>query len=84
MRSGSTVVTSAVSKLCGTYSESWIRSDRRHDRDDNMFFDCKRTGVELHAKEYHVGNVACPYFANGVTQKLRYELFRRGSTQHTW
>jgi hypothetical protein len=63
------VVTLAVNKLCGTYGISWIRSDRSHDRDDNMFFDRERAGVELHAKECHIGNVACPYFSNGEAQE---------------
>ncbi len=50
-----------------TYSISRSRGDRRHDRDDNVFFDRERTRVELYAKECHVGNVACPGFANRET-----------------
>ena len=47
-----------------------------------MFFDCERTGVELRAKNCHVGNVACPGLANRGAHKLRYELFIGDTTQH--
>ena len=57
--------------------------DRSHDSDDVMFFDRERTGVELHAKDCHVWNIACPDFTNGEAHELRYELFTRGATQHS-